>query len=235
MSREEPEDPVADRLRADAAQCGGAPDDLWARIDEDLTREGIRETVIAWSTPARRALGVGLVGLLCVLLVAVQGVRSDLSSGEWVHFAIDAGPLVLTGLAATVFALGHRGVTWRMPGLVIAAAWLVMLASSVLADWPGVTGVPTKMDVYCFAMTSLLTVAAMLGLSWLDRAERPVVWRVGAAAAGAGLVAFVAQGVFCPGVDVDHMILGHGGASVVWAVAGMLGALALARAKRSDT
>ncbi len=90
-------------------------------------------------------------------------------------------------------------------------------------------GVPISMHAYCFGMTSLAVVLSTVGLSWLDRGRTPVASRVGLSGAGAGAVAFVFQSVFCPGVDWLHLVVGHGGAGIVWALVGMALALVLRR------
>ncbi|MEO0604465.1 MAG: hypothetical protein AAF211_23730 [Myxococcota bacterium] len=232
MSREEDlpaqeDDEVTRQLRADAARTGGLPDDLWDKIDADLTRGGVRDQVVSWSTPVR--IVVGLVGVLLVgaLFVAMQGVRADLSSDGWQRFGFAALPLVVAGLAASGFSLLSRGRLPAAPGLAIVAAWAAMIVSSIYGDWPGMPKVPAAMDLWCFGMTSLATLIAMGWLTWLERARRPVVWRIGTAAAGSGLIAYLAQGVFCPGVDPLHLVFAHGGAAVLWSVVGMLAALGL--------
>lgn len=222
------DDEVTRQLRADAAHSGGVPGDLWDRIDADLSRGGLRERVTSRPTSVR--IGLGLLGVLLFagLLVALQGIRGDLDHDGWFRFARSATPLVVAGLAASAFSLVHRGHVRPVPGLAIVAIWATMVASSTLGDWPGLPSVPASMDLWCFGVTSVSTVATMLWLTWLDRGVRPVVWRVGTAGAGAGLAAYVAQGVFCPGVDPVHLLVAHGGASVVWALVAMLGAWALA-------
>ena len=70
------------------------------------------------------------------------------------------------------------------------------------------------MDLYCLGMT-MIPVALSIGWIMLwERASTPVPWRMAVSAAGAGLVAFTAQSVFCPGVDWFHLIVGHGGAGI---------------------
>ncbi|MEN0068489.1 MAG: hypothetical protein AAGA48_40590 [Myxococcota bacterium] len=227
MTHEE-DDEVTQHLRADAARTKGVPDDLWDRIDADLSQGGVRDAVVSQPTGVRQLLGLLGVGVVGLLLVAIQGIRSDLTTGEWQRFVINALPLVATGHAVSAFSLGHRGNHRPLPGLAVAAAWAVMIGSTLLDDWPGVHGVPYSMHWWCFGMTSLATLVALVWLTWLERASKPVVWRVGSAAAGAGLVAYVFQSVFCPGVDPFHLLVGHGAASVIWAVIGGLVALGLA-------
>lgn len=212
-----PDDDLARRLREDASPVelsAGLRDRVAARA----SRRGGRAGLWSLATPWRRGLAV--VGLLVVawLLVVAQGVRTDLDDAGWFTFAAAGVPMGGVGLLAAAQALAHRGRPIRLTWWAIGLAWVWMLGWSGLGPWPGVTGVPAAMHLHCFGMTSVGAVLGTLWIGLLERAPGPVGWRWGLAAAGAGLVAFAAQSVFCPGIDLIHLLVGHGGASVVWAL-----------------
>ena len=197
---------------ADAEQAvGDAPDldAMWASLDRELAQPGWRDRLVSVATPVR--LVIALTGVLAIgaLLVALQGLRSDLDSEGWLRFGLVGGVLMAIGGALALWPLRSRASAPSPLWPLIPGAWAVVLGFSVLAPWPGMTGVPSAMHLYCFGATSA---AAVLATGWLalwDRSIGPVPQRIGLAAAGAGITAFVFQSLFCPGVDIAHLLIGH--------------------------
>ncbi|MBX2799440.1 MAG: hypothetical protein KTR31_17325 [Myxococcales bacterium] len=221
MAPTDPDDEeVGGLLSADADAIGGAAD-LWALIDAELDQPGWRDPLVSLSTPVRQLLAVlGLV-LTGVVLVAAQGVREDLDATGWQLFAVSAGALVVAailGARTTLRAWSRAPVRgWTLVPLV----WAFMMLWAAVAPWPGMPNVPFEMHLYCFGMTSMVVLASLLWMGLLERSPQPVVWRMGLAGAVGGLAAFAAQGVFCPGIDWVHLVVGHGGAGIVWALVAM--------------
>jgi hypothetical protein len=114
----------------------------------------------------------------------------------------------------------------------VPVAWAWMLGLAALAPWPGMTGVPHEMILHCFGYTAVMVALATLWFALLERGTSPVPWRIGLAAASAGMGAFAFQSVFCPGVDVAHLVFGHGGAGVVGALLAMLAAVVIGAVRR---
>ncbi|MCB9673632.1 MAG: hypothetical protein H6737_00865 [Alphaproteobacteria bacterium] len=223
---------VDPRIEADAERAAQVPPDLWARVEADLDRRGPRDPLVSLPTPVRRLLGGAGLLAFGVGLVGIQGVREDLSGGAWTTFAVCGAMFVLGSLAAAAFSLRDRA-SRPLPGWPWAPlAWSLMVGGSAVLPWPGMTGVPAAMHAYCFWATSVMVVLSTIWLALLERAEKPVAWRVALAGAGSGLAAFVFQSVFCPGVDLVHLVVGHGGAGVVWSVLAVAVAFGLSLRRR---
>lgn len=197
---------------ADAeAALDEAPDlnTLWATIDAEVERPGWREPMVSASTPVRMAMGLAGVLGVGVLLVAVQGLRGDLDGEGWLRFGLVGGALMLVGAFLALWPLRSRASAPSPLWPLIPAGWAVVLGFTLLAPWPGMTGVPAAMHLYCFGATSLGAVLATAWLALWEQSTRPVPQRIGLVAAGAGIAAFVFQSLFCPGVDLVHLLVGH--------------------------
>lgn len=199
--------------------------ELWGTLEEQLDQPGWRDAFVSQSTGVRRV--AALTGLLLIsgLLVGLQGIRNDLDTDGWLSFAMAGGVLLLLGSTGSVFALRSEASrplpTWPW----IPLSWVFLLVWASIGPWPGMTGVPAHMHLVCFGATSAMVGLSTLWMGLLDRSRRPVPWRLGLLASSAGAVAFVAQGVFCPGVDVVHLVVGHGGAAIVGGALAVLVAL----------
>lgn len=195
----------------DTAMDPGASglDALWGTIEQEIDSPGWREPFVSASTPVR--MGLGLFGMLAIgaLLVVFQGLRTDLDVAGWATFAMVGGGLMVMGAFLALWPLRGRSSTPAPLWPWIPVAWLVVLAFATVAPWPGMTGVPSAMHFYCFAATSIAAVGATAWLALFEQSVSPVPQRIGLAAAGAGIGAFVFQSLFCPGVDVVHLLLGH--------------------------
>lgn len=197
------------------------PPDLWTRIEADLDQPSARDRLVSLSTALRRGIAAGVLLVAGATLVGAQGVREDLNSSGWALFALCGGLLAVVGGLGVFTALRSRArapiPTWPW----VPLTWAVLLGWSAVGPWPGMTGIPLEIHIYCFEVTSTMVIGVSFLIALLERARRPVPWRVGLIAAGAGLIAFAFQSVFCPGIDLAHLVLGHGGAGIVWAAVAM--------------
>ncbi len=214
-------------LKADVDQAIEMSPDLWAEIEADLDSPGPRDALVSLSTPVRRLLAVLGLFVIGAAIVALQGVRGDLDQGGWLLFAACSSTLIAGSLVAAAFSLRNRADAPMPAWPWVPVAWAWTLGVAAIAPWPGMTGVPPEMILHCFAYTSAMVVFATLWFALLERATTPVPWRIGLAAAAAGMGAFAFQSVFCPGVDVLHLVVGHGGASVAGASVAVLLAMGL--------
>ena len=224
----EPDPELAERLRLETAPLEVSAG-LRARTVREVAAPAPRRPLWSLATGWRRlAAGVGVVAL-GTLLIAAQGIRKDLDASGWMRFAMAALPMLGVGLFGLRHALAPRGwpVRWLYGAVLMAWAW--MIGWSALGPWPGMSDVPLSQHLYCFGMTSLVVVGGTIWAGLFERGRYPVPWRVAMAAASSGLVAFAAQSVFCRGIDVVHLVVGHGGAAVVW---GLLAGAAVVIAAR---
>lgn len=204
-------------LQADGDASAELPDDLWAKIEEDLDQGGLRDALTSLSTPLRRFLAMCGLGVGGGLLMAVQNVRTDLDGQGWALFGACASVYGIGAVWAMSYALKSRGEATGPPGAAVAAGALGLVLWSAVAPWPGMANVPASAHLHCFAMTSIAVAVATTWFALLDRARTPTPWRIGLGALGTGMAAFVFQGAFCPGVDVVHLIVGHAGAGLIGA------------------
>lgn len=191
------------------------PELAWGTLSDALDEPGPREPLVSLSTRTRRALA--LLGLLLFggVLVGAQGVRTDLDPTGWLSFIVAGWTLAVGGAAGTLFALRSRTAPPVVAWPWIPSAWLFLLVWSAIGPWPGMTGVPPEMHFVCFSATSTMVLLSTVWIGLLEQGTRPVPWRLGLTAAGAGCVAFMFQSIFCPGIDYVHLVVGHGGASIV--------------------
>ena len=203
---------VSTWLEADAAgiEVGEAElQTLWGTLEEDLDNPGWRDALTSLSTPVRMAAGSLGFALIGVLLVAGQGLRTDLDTNGWLRFGAIGGALVLVGAVTALWPLRSRLAAPAPLWPIIPVTWALLLGFTVLAPWPGVTGVSTEAHAICFGAT---TMAGLLATAWLalfERSVSPVPARIGLIGTGAGIGAFVFQSLYCPGVDVAHLMISH--------------------------
>ena len=122
--------------------------------------------------------------------------------------------LMALGIATALWPLRSRSAAPSPMWPLLPLLWLILLAFSTLAPWPGMTGVPAAMHAWCFGATTLGGLLATVWLALWEQSVRPVPQRIGLVATGAGITAFVFQSLFCPGVDVAHLVLGHAGPTI---------------------
>jgi len=211
------------------------PPELLARVESDLA------PVRPLAAPSRRValwLPLGLTLFLAVPLYI--GLRAD---------ALALGPLVTWGASAAQMALGV-GLLWagaregrpgrRLPlrfasaGLVVGGLTVLGLTAITFAISPTVAGPALgfiRAATFCLG-GSLAVGAPLLFLAgWLlGRALPGQPWLAGALfGAGAGLTADASWRLVCPISDPWHVLVGHGGAVVVLAAVGSVGAYVAAR------
>ncbi|MCB9691803.1 MAG: hypothetical protein H6736_08310 [Alphaproteobacteria bacterium] len=216
---------LEEALRADASGTLDLEPGAWGDVEVTLDQHaGPRDRLVSLSTAVRRALGLFGMGLCAGMLVVVQGVRGDLDATGWLSFIAAGWVLVAVGAGGTLMALRSTAARPLPAWPWLPLAWAFVLVWSAIGPWPGMTGVPAAMHLVCFTATSAMTVGATLWILLLERGPRPVPWRFGLSAASAGCTAFVAQSVFCPGIDYVHLVVGHGGPALLG------GALAFAAA-----
>jgi hypothetical protein len=204
----------ADLVR-DAAPLTLDTDGMWEVVDAELDAVGPREKLVELPTRVRRMLAMlGLIGASS-LLVVLQGLRADLDPSGWFSFVVAGWVLAFVGSVGALFALRSRAAPPVPAWPWIPAAWAFLLGWSAIGPWPGMTGVPPAMHLLCFTATSAMVLVSTLWIGVLEQGRRPVPWRLGLIAASSGSVAFVAQSLVCPGIDLVHLVVGHGGASVV--------------------
>ena len=171
-------------------------------------------------TPVRAALGV-LAGLAIVGgLVAMMGLRGDLAMIDQASFAAGVSALVVSSMLATVIALrGPHRAELGTGGWVLAAALIVLPGLSPLVPglWEGMPEGPVGWG--CLGVGSMATGVAAACVLLLSRWDAPGIRRLVFVGAGAGLMSFAAQQLFCAAGDVGHQLLGHSSLAAVGAIA----------------
>lgn len=211
-------DELERRLTRDA-EPGPLPAGLWERVDAEISAGDAHDRLV--SLPSWLRLGIGAAVALGVggLLIGVQGVRGDLDAAGWARFALASLPLGIATVSGLALSVRSRGASALPYGALAAGIGGVVLLGALLA-FPGMTGVPMAAHLHCGLATSLATATITACFAMLERDRRPAPARVALAAVGGGAWAFVAQSVFCPGVDVAHLLLGHGTSAVLVALLG---------------
>lgn len=220
---------LEERLSADA-RSADLPPPAWEALEGTLDEHaGWHDDLVSSSTRLRRMLALTGSLFACGILVGFQGVRGDLDPTGWLSFSAAGLGLVVVGVAGTGFALRPAGLPARPTWPLLLGTWAFVLVWSAIGPWPGMHGVPPAMHLVCFSWTSGMVLLATAWVALLDRASRPVPWRVGMMAASTGCLAFVAQSIFCPGVDLVHLLVGHGGPAIVFSALTTAGLLAWRR------
>ncbi|MFT5686437.1 MAG: hypothetical protein ACI8RZ_007393 [Myxococcota bacterium] len=181
-------------------------------VDEEPSSLG---RVRQLSTPTRVLLGVSAGVVLSGLVVAMLGLRTDLSGAAGQRMLIALAVLALLGVGAMLMSLRslHQrtlgGYTWLFVGLTLLTPSFMALIPGV---WPGEPShthmMPWESGCFWFgaAVASLTGVGALL----LQRSERAAAWRVLSAAAAGGCAGFITQQLFCPANDTWHLLTTHG-------------------------
>lgn len=207
---------------------------LIQQIEARTEASGLRDRLRALPGPARAALAVLGIALLTAGFTAMEGPRHELfeASGAALAARILAVGLVAMGGAFVALRGQHRTpLRARALALVGVALAAPVLASLLPGVWPGFAGSGSWNVARqgCFWGGLMTGAGTAAGLLWLDRAERPSVNRIIAAAAAGGGVAFVVQTLHCPMNDVAHMVGTHGTASLPIVALGLIAAAALGR------
>lgn len=187
--------------------------------------------------PAWRAANVALWGAaLVVVVTAVHPLREDAAFlGPGLLWGV-AGAEALAGLFLAALALREAvpgsGVGPARVGLALAMGAATQVAAA-LWTWTSAT-IPTTLDVsrhrgvMCFSAQEALGLPGLALALWLVRRALPVRPRWSGALAGlsAGLLADGVWHLVCPRADLEHVLVWHGGATLLTTAAGwLLGAL----------
>ena len=195
-------------------------------------------------SPARRALPVAAWALLALgLLLAGRGLRFD--AGE-LGFLSTWGVVlaeIVAGTALVALALAEavpgRGAGRGAALLALSGAALLFVSLAALARRAS-AGLALA-DPLREHGPACFTAQGLIGLAGLALAARLVLRAAPLRAAFAGLLAgsgaaLLAEGVWhagCPITDLTHVLVWHGGALVVLAVAGLAFGLAVERRELS--
>jgi hypothetical protein len=212
------------RRLAQAVLPTPAPDDLFALVDREVTREvGLRARLRALPTRWRAASLMGAVLLLAVLHLAFRP-RSDFTGYSPVVFWSVAALLgtaaalgvsrLLRGPNASLTAAAHE--RWIALGLLLTPAVVALLVplGSHSAQWLAAFGNPE----YCFTYGALLALP-LVCLYWLfERRDRVPLVALVAAGAVAGIAANLLLFAHCPSAHLGHLLLGHATIGVAWAL-----------------
>lgn len=206
------------------------PPELLARIAADLTPVSPRPS------PIRRALVWAPAAAALYLVVPLAGgLRSDAPVlGPWMTWLVSAFQVALgvwlVWAGGRDYVAGRRlAVSVSTVLLAIAALVVVGVTSVTYAISP--TGVPLGLtawhsSTFCFRGSLAVGAPLLFGAAWLlGRALPGKPWLAGTLfGAGAGLSADAAWRLVCPASDPWHVLTSHGGAVVVLALVGAIGA-----------
>lgn len=193
--------------------------------------------------PARRALNVALWGGVLFLLVpSLHPLREDAADlGGWLLWgaaAVEATAGLLLAALALREAVPGAGIGPVRIGLALALGAATQVAAAL---WTWMSSVTTRVDVsrhsgaVCFSIQELLGLPGLVLAVWLVQRALPVRprWSGALAGMGAGLLADGVWHLICPRSDLSHVLVAHGGATVLTTAAGwLLGALYERRAVR---
>lgn len=199
--------------------------DLFALVERDVSQEvGLRARLRAQPLRVRAATLLSVVGALFVFQF-LRNRRSDFG---------DYSPTVFWGVAAlSVFALvagavavlrgpsaplGSRGRQLAVAGLVLAVPALLAFVAPLgagSAEAANAWGDPSS----CFTYGAALAVPLVL-LYWLfERRDAAPLSALVMAGGVVGVAANLLLHVHCSSAHLGHLLLGHAGIGVVWAVA----------------
>jgi len=194
-------------------------------------------------SPILRALVVaGWIPAAVALVLALLGLRRDLALLGWPmavgQLALEAAlGLVLVALALAE-AVPARGVAHAhaAAALGLAAAAFVVQAAVARSASAGVA-VPNPFVSHgppCFALQVLVGLPALAVVAVLVVRAAPLraVWAGVLGGAGVGLIADGIYRLHCPVTDLRHVLLWHGAAVVLLALAGVAAGLVWERAER---
>ena len=187
--------------------------------------------------PAWRAANVALWGAaLFLCLPLLHPLREDAALlGPWLLWGV-AAVEALAGLLLAHLALREAvpgsGVGAARVGLALALGAATQVAAA-LWTWTSAT-IPTTLDVsrhrglMCFSAQEALGLPGLALALWLVRRALPVrpCWSGALAGLSAGLLADGVWHLICPRSDLSHVLVWHGGATLLTTAAGwLLGAL----------
>jgi hypothetical protein len=214
--------------------------DLFTRVDQQLSREtGPRARLRALPTRTRAALLVGVIGLTFLGVQLFMPRRGDLAEYSWALFWSVA--LVLVG---TLCFGAHRLLRGASAPLHVAqrdgAFAISLLALPALLALIAPLGA-ARGDVEdaalawasssdCFAFGAA-AVVPFLVLAWIfERRERVPFVALASAGALSGVGANLLLHVHCDSEHLGHLLLGHAGVGLTWALVLGLCGRSLARA-----
>ncbi len=213
------------------------PDELRRAIAADL------RPVRPLPSPTRRAVLVAAwVPVGIVLILALLGLRRDLPSLGWAMMLVPVALEAAIGLLLVVFALAEsvpaRGVARGTAGgaLALAAVGFVFQAALTRSVGAGAVppGTPASHGLHCFELQALVGVPALVLVAILVVRAAPLraAWAGLLGGAGAGMLADAIYHLHCPITDLRHVLVWHGAASAVLAVAGLAAGVAWEKAQR---
>ena len=167
------------------------------------------------STTARVLIGASIGVVLSVVVVAVLGLRTDLSGDAGLRMLVALTGMAALGISAVMLSLRslHKRALGRLTGLLVGITLLAPVGLSSLSDfWPGQLSSDRFMpwESGCFWFGAAVASLTGAGVVLLQRSSRWVVWRVLSAAAAGGCAGFVTQQLFCPASDTWHLVTTHG-------------------------
>ncbi|HVO09742.1 MAG TPA: NrsF family protein [Vicinamibacteria bacterium] len=216
------------------------------RLPERLRQEVLTDLqpVRPLPRPALRAMEIAIWALALFLLVPrLHPLREDAAAlGPWLLWGVAIGEavagLLLAGLALRE-AVPGGGLARARVGLALALGATTQLAASLLT-WtlaPATTSaeMARHRGAVCFSIQELLAIPGLALAFWLVQRALPVRPRWSGALAGlaAGLLADAAWHLICPRSDLPHVLIWHGGATLLTTTLGwLLGTLYEVRAVR---
>lgn len=210
------------------------PGDLFARIDQEVSREvGLRARLRALPTRVRGSLLAGGVGLSFLVAQLFMRRRSDLEQYSpglfWVVVALLVGAVLFGALrlvrgASAPLHVAERDGTFAV-ALLALPALLALLAP--LGDAHGAAedaAVAWSTSGNCFTFGAIAVVPFLL-LAWLlERRDRVPFVALASAGALAGVGANLLLHVHCASSHLGHLLLGHASVGLAWAlVLGLFG------------
>jgi hypothetical protein len=213
------------------------PDELRRAIATDL------RPVRPLPPPARRAVAVALwIPVAIGLVLALLGLRPDMPSLGVSMTVIQLAIEAALGLALVTLALAEsipgRGPARSRALAAIATAVVVVVVQAAVTRGasPGIS-VPNPLTSHgpaCFALQVLVGIPALAIVAVLVVRAAPLRAAMAGVLGGAG-VGLVADGIYrlhCPITDLRHVLVWHGAAAVLLALAGLVGGLTWGRAQR---
>jgi hypothetical protein len=187
--------------------------------------------------PALRAMEIALWAAgLFLLVLALHPLREDAADlGRWLLWGAAAAEAVvgvlLAGLALRE-AVPGSGIGRVRVGLALALGVATQLAASgwTWMNAPATTAAEMvrHRGAVCFSVQELLGLPGLALAFWLVQRALPVRprWSGALAGMGAGLLADAVWHLICPRSDLSHVLIWHGGATVLTTGAGwLIGAL----------
>jgi hypothetical protein len=210
-------DPRFDQDRSDYERP--LSDDAFADMFSDVAaatvdaQPSVLDRLQELPTSVRTGLGVGVGTSLGIIVLLLNGLRTDLQDGG---IAMVVALVVLVGISVLAIGISLRGLhqrpLYRAVWLLSALSLLVPLVlSAVPGLWPGEVFGPVKPWLSgCFWFGCAVAVSTALSVSLLQRSGEPALWRILTAAGAGGCAGFIVQHLFCPANNLWHLVGSHG-------------------------